>query len=343
MARASAPASLDELFEQLRQDLKHEVQANAKGRWISMRQKQQRYLRHMMKYDAALLDLQKPPLESTDRATAQVQVYQSIVEILEEGGTTRSLSLVPEPPPGVSLLGITVGGAIAGPEFPDRPPGDDPERLAEWNREIGEYARRYAEQYEATEPIQRSHGLFENAMPPDSLDRKIFRIPLEQQWMWETRHNALVVEAEKLILKYPVELSLKVATPSPDAHSDISPSATVSPHKSPPTASGRAESIETVVSPEEQRSRRRHAAIDPMLTFLGWSNHRWADATADENHGHAVAYTTIKRYMDGTTKLLRADSERILGETLQKALDAERSRNPRVIAQFVNRLERPLP
>jgi hypothetical protein len=223
MASASAPASLEELFEQLRVDLTGEVQAIAKERWLSMRQRQQRYLRHIMKYDAARLDLQKPPLDSTDRAAARTQLYQSLEEILEEVGCTRSLSLVPGPSPDVSRLGNTVEGAIAGPEFPDRPPGDDPERLAEWNREIGEYARSYASQYEITEPIQRSHGVFENAMPPDSLDRLIFRIPLEQQWMRQTRGNALVVEAEKLIRKYPVELSLKDAMPSPDAHPDIGP------------------------------------------------------------------------------------------------------------------------
>jgi hypothetical protein len=342
---------LEELFEQLRVDLKPEVQAIAKEPWLSMRQKQQRYLRHIKKYDAARLNLQKPPLESTDRAAARMQICQSIEEILEEGGSTRSLSLVPEPPPGVSTLGITVDGAIADPEFPDRPPGDDPERLAEWNQRIDECARRYAEQYEITEPIQRSHGVFENAMPPDSLDRLIFRIPLEQQWMRETRRNALVVEAEKLIRKYPVELPLELA----NAECRVRPTALVRSRRSnrsitmmadelPPEAPRKAETVTTAISPERQRGQRQRTLIDPMLRTLGWSFITWANATAEHNHGHAMAYTTIRRYMNGTTAHLQNDSDRILRVTLQKALReaATRSSDPR-IAHLASQLDQSLP
>ena len=84
--------------------------------------------------------------------------------------------------------------------------------------------------------------------------------------------------------------------------------------------------------------------IDPMLSFLGWSWYSWANATGDHNSGVALAYTTIKRYMNGTTRRLRGDPDRLLRVTLQNALqEAAARRLNRRITRFIKRLDQRLP
>jgi hypothetical protein len=325
MARTSELVGLEALFDHFSADLKAEAEAIAKIQRLSARQRQRRYLQHVKKYDAARLRLQNPPFDSTDRADARIQIYRLIEEILEDVGSTRSVSLVPTPSRAAPTLPITVAGGIAGPEFPDRPSDDDPEGLTEWNRQIAAYAPVYALRYEITEPIYRSHGLFESAMPQDSLDRLIFRTPADQQWMRETRRNNLVIHAEILIRKYAAErlqntAPTNAATPSaPNAQAALDESVTS-------TDEG-ASSTEEKVTPSEgkansveERSRRRLSKIAPALKLLGWSRNDWANATAEHNKGNAVAYTTISRYLNGITKTLRVSGEPLLRIALREAL-----------------------
>jgi hypothetical protein len=66
-------------------------------------------------------------------------------------------------------------------------------------------------------------------------------------------------------------------------------------------------------SPEDRRMRRREI-VAPQLTRLGWSIQRWAD--------HAgVEYKTVRQYMNGATRTLRADTRKSLASALQLAVE----------------------
>jgi hypothetical protein len=335
-----------DLFEQLREDLKMEAETIATQAHLSTRQKLERYLEDLKRFDAAWL-LRLARRKSATRTPARDGIDATIAQILAAVTHTASFSLVVVPE-GVVPLGLTTDGDIAPPEYPDRPaeikrarhlvefppaswedqrqealrwgdrdparwgdeppPADDPrpmrETLAEWERQVMECARQDAPRRKAAEEIYRAHGVFERAMPPNTLlDRICFRS--EKKYIKRTLRHDLISHAERWLLDdAPVTNEVSMKAPS----SSRSGERTAVKKPGRPLQRKR-------TSAQMRRSREVHAECDPALRFLGWSAHNWADRTGGE-----VKHSAIDRILNGRTERMRSSTRQALFRAMQEAL-----------------------
>jgi hypothetical protein len=341
----------EDLFDQLRQDLAAEGSAIAKLRLTpSPKQKLNRYLEYVKKFDAKWLARLAPPRESIAQPAARDAIGGTMAVILRAVTHTESLSEVVVPSD-VSLVGITPDGKMAPPEYPDVPVepsfprhliefppsvwedqreearrwgdrdparwGDDPppaderpmaRRLAEWEAEVAAIARQNARSRKLTEEVYQPHGVFEQAMPPNTTqDRIAFRY--EGEYIARILRHDLLHVAEGLILEYQVA----VGAQSIQQSSKTRALANATPK---PIRRGRPNRRKR--SPAQlRRSREVHAECDPALDFLGWSAPDWADSTCGR-----VSPSAVVRIMNGETVYIRSSTAAHLRDALKEALAA---------------------
>jgi hypothetical protein len=340
-----------DLFDQLREDLKTEADSIAKEGHLSLRQKLDRYLEHLKRFDAAWL-LRLPRRKSAAGTAARDRIDAAIAGILAAVTHTASFSLV-SVPPGVVPLGLTPEGDIEPIEYPDRPaqmkaarhlvefapavfegqrkealrrgdrdplrsgdeppPADDPrpmpERLAEWEKQVKECVRQDAPRRKAAEEIYRPHGLYEQAMAPNTLlDRIQFRH--EAKYIERNLRHDLMSRAERLLLD-------DVRVTNEGRQIPMSPKA--------PSSSSRGERTAPIKlgrplqrkwsAAQIRRSREVHAECDAAIQFLGWSAHDWANRT-----NGSVSHTTVDRIFNGRTKRPQPSTRRALLDAMKEEL-----------------------
>jgi hypothetical protein len=338
-----------ELFDPLRQDLKTESDAIAALRYLSTRQKLDRYLEHVKRFAAAWL-VRLVLRKSANPTDARASIDTAVAQILEAVTHTGSLSTV-SVPKGVYPLGLTADGNITPPEYPDRPaepkparhlvefpppawedqreeallwgdrdparwgdgpaPADDcrlmAERLAEWEMQVAEYLRRYARSRKAAEEIYRPHSLFEQGLPPNTLqDRILFR--WDAKYIERTLRHDLMMRAEQLLL-----------------HDALIPNdGQQIPTTSKVASTSRKESIDRVkdrrpgqrqrANDRVRRSQEVHTECDGARHALNWSPHDWADKAK-------VSHSAIDRIMNGRTNRIRLSTRRALFDAIKKGLE----------------------
>jgi hypothetical protein len=339
-----------DLFDQLREDLKTEADSIAREGHLSLRQKLDRYLEHLKRFDAAWL-LRLARRKSAAGTAARDRIDAAIAGILAAVTHTASFSLV-SVPPGVVPLGLTPDGDIEPIEYPDLPaemkaarhlvefppaafegqrkealrrgdrdqvrcgdepaPADDPrpmpERLAEWEKQVKECVRQDAPRRKAAEEIYRPHGVFEQAMPANTLtDRICFRS--ERKFIERTLRHDLMSRAERLLLDVRVTNKGRQIPMSTKAPSSSSRGERTAPIKLGRPLQGKRP------APRIRRSREVHAECDAAMQFLGWSAHNWADRT-----NGCVKHSAIDRLLNGRTKRMRRLSRRALFDVMKEEL-----------------------
>ena len=201
----------------------------------------------------------------------------------------------------------------------DRDParwGDDPRpvderpmarRLAEWEAEVAAIARQNARSRKLTEEVYQPHGVFEQAMPPNTTqDRIAFRS--EGEYIERSlRHNLLHV-AESLNLEYSLSVGTPFALQSPKTRASA---------KAPTKAKLQGRPMRRKRTRAQiQRSHELHSACDEALKALGWSAHDWADKTAGK-----VGKTAVDRILNGRTLRMRQTTAVALRDAMRKALE----------------------
>jgi hypothetical protein len=336
-----------DLFDQLQQDLKTEVDAIAKQPRLSVRQKLDRYLKALKRFDAAWL-ARLARRKSRATTTARDEVSGAIEQILAAVTHAESLSLV-HVPPDVVPLGITTDGEIAPLEYPDRPakrktarhlvefppagwedqraealrwgdhdparwgderPADDPRPMAE---RLAEWEKQVAECVRQDAPRRKAA---EEIYGPHGLFEQAMppatlldRISFrsEREYIERTLRHDLMSCAERLLLG---DAPANKGRQIPMARALSSPSVVERINSGKRGRSGQRRRSNDRI----RRSQEVHAECDEALRSLRWSAHDWADKSK-------VSHSTIDRIMNGRTKIIRSSTSGALYEAMKEGLE----------------------
>jgi hypothetical protein len=333
-----------DLFHQLRNDLQTEADSIATQGYLSARQELDRYLRHVKKFAASWLT-RLARRKSFDRG-AIYAVIDEIQAAVTDTASLSAVTVPPGVVPlGLAADGniapieypdrpAEMKPARHLAEFPpaawedqrqealqwgDRDParwgkesrpGDDPrlmsERLAEWERQVAECVRQDAPRRKVAEEIYRPHGVFEQAMPPNTiLDRVCFRS--EREYIDRTLRHHLMSCAERLLLdEAPVASERRqIQVPAKTFRRSV---------RGAPIKLGRPLKHKRSKA-QIRRSREVHAECDPARQLLGWSPHDWANATKGQ-----VSNSTIDRIMNGQSRRMQPSTRGALFDAMKEEL-----------------------
>jgi hypothetical protein len=182
------------------------------------------------------------------------------------------------------------------------------ERLEDWERQVAECVRREALARRAAEEIYRPHGLFEQAMPPNTLqDRVLFR--WDGKYIERTLRHDLIIRAAGLLLNV-----MRTSTEGRQIPTSTrSLSRPVGVERINAVNRGRP-SQRRRTNDRTRRSRELHVECDEALRSLGWSAHDWADKAK-------VSHTAIDRIMNGRTNRIRPSTRKALLEAMKEELE----------------------
>jgi hypothetical protein len=340
------------LFVQLCRGLKAEADVIASQAPLSTRQKLDRYLEHVKRFDAAWLVRLAPRSKSTPRAIARDRIYAGISQILAVITHTASFSLVVVPP-GVVPLGLTADGNIAPPEYPDRPSemkrarhlvefppaawedqraealrwgdrdsarwGDEPPAVADprpMAERLAEWEGQVAEC--ARQDAPRRKAAEEIYRPHGLFERALPPdVPLDRiSFRSEAQYIEITLRHDLVSC---AERLLLDDTPVV-SEGETGPKSPDAPRRSrggerkAPMKRGRPLNQKRPAA-QIRRSRDVHAECDPALEFLGWSAHDWADRTMGK-----VKHSAIDRILSGETIHMRRSTRWNLLKVMEEEL-----------------------
>jgi hypothetical protein len=339
------------LFDQLYRGLKTEAESIAKQAYLSTRQKLDRYLEHVKKFDAAWL-VQLAPRKTTSRAAARNWIYAAVTQIPVAVTHTRSLALV-SVPPGVVPLGLTADGNIAPSEYPDRPsemkvarhlvefppapwedqrdealrwgdrdparwgdeipPVDDPRPIDE---RIAEWTGRVAER--AREDAPRRKAAEEIYRPHGIFEQALPLDVLLDRVSFRSEAEYIESTLRHDLMSHAERLLLDyeavVRESGAVLKSSDAPRSMRKSERTYPMHRGRPLHSKRSAA-QIRRGREVYAECNPALQFLGWSAHDWADRTKGE-----VTHSTIDRIMNGRTGRMQNSTRQALHRVMEEEL-----------------------
>jgi hypothetical protein len=340
-----------DLFDQLREDLKTEADSIAKEGHLSLRQKLDRYLKHLKRFDAAWL-LRLTRRKSAAGTAVRDRIDAAIVGILAAVTHTASFSLV-SVPPGVVPLGLTPDGEIEPIEYPDlpaemkaarhlvefppapwedqrqealrwgerdparwgegSPPADDPRPMAE---RLAEWEKQVAECVRHDAP--RRKAAEEIYQPHGVLEQAMPQNTLLHRICFRFEREYIERTLRHDLMSHAKRLLLHEAAAGNKGRQI--PVSTKKSHssgrrgRSAPAQFGRPLQRKRSAA-QIRRSKEVHAECGPAIRLLGWSAHDWANRT-----NGSVSHTTVDRIFNGRTKRPQPSTRRALLDAMKEEL-----------------------